>query len=250
VEAAFQKALPLISTLQSPRALAFSIKGLYYYYQLWKEPETLALITQLADNLISKYRGVSNENWQWYEPYLTYANAVLPESMLLAAICTQNALYKETAKKTFDYLLSTTHVNGQFSVISNIGRHYGGQAKTQYGEQPIEIAYTVLALKTFYDEYKDADYLTKLRTAFNWFLGENHLRQIIYNPCTGGCYDGLEEYHVNLNQGAESTISYLLARLTVDMYDVDSVIKIPNIQDTTIDIAIKQHAFSKLLTPS
>ncbi len=220
VEAAFRKALPLIRSLQSPRAIAFCIKGLYYHYQLKKDAETIELITQLADNLISKYRGVSNENWQWYEPYLTYANAVLPEAMLLAGKCTNSELYKETAKKTFDFLLSTTHVNGQFSVISNIDRHYKGQEKKQFGEQPIEIAYTVLALDSFYEEYKQADYLTQLRTAYNWFLGENHLHQIIYNPCTGGCYDGLEEHHVNLNQGAESTISYLLARLlTIEKYD-------------------------------
>jgi hypothetical protein len=58
-----------------------------------------------------------------------------------------------------------------------------------------------------------------METAFNWFLGNNRLHQIIYNPCTGGCYDGLEETHVNLNQGAESTISYLMARLTVEKYN-------------------------------
>ena len=52
--------------------------------------------------------------------------------------------------------------------------------------------------------------------SFNWFLGANHLGQVIYNPCTGGCYDGLEENYVNLNQGAESTVSYLMARLSVD----------------------------------
>jgi hypothetical protein len=57
-----------------------------------------------------------------------------------------------------------------------------------------------------------------METAFSWFLGHNRLHQIVYNPCTGGCYDGLEETHVNLNQGAESSISYLLARLTVEKY--------------------------------
>ena len=218
VEAAFQKALPLISKLQSPRAIAFCIKGLYYYYQLKKETGTLALITRLADNLISKFRGVSNEKWKWYEAYLTYANAVLPEAMLLAGKCTNSTLFKDTAKTTFDFLLTTMNVNGQFSVISNIGPHHKGQLKEPFGEQPIEIAYTIIALDTFHNEYKEAGYLTQLRTAFNWFLGENHLHQIIYNPRTGGCYDGLEEHGVNLNQGAESTISYLLARLTIEQY--------------------------------
>jgi hypothetical protein len=46
-------------------------------------------------------------------------------------------------------------------------------------------------------------------------LGNNHLQQIVYNPCTGGCYDGVEEHNVNLNQGAESTLSYLMARLAI-----------------------------------
>jgi hypothetical protein len=75
-----------------------------------------------------------------------------------------------------------------------------------------------MTLSKFYDVFFDEDYRLKMETAFNWFLGNNRLHQIIYNPCTGGCYDGLEETHVNLNQGAESTVSYLMARLTVDKY--------------------------------
>ena len=57
-----------------------------------------------------------------------------------------------------------------------------------------------------------------MKIAFNWFLGKNHLHQIIYNPCTGGCYDGLEETYVNLNQGSESSVSYLMARMTFEKY--------------------------------
>jgi glycosyltransferase involved in cell wall biosynthesis len=218
VETAFQESLSLIVNLQSPRAIAFCIKGLYCYYQYKREPETLKIITQLADNLVSKYRGVSNDNWQWYEPYLTYANALLPEAMLLAGKCTNSALFKATAKKTFDFLLSITHKEGKISMISNIGRHAEGQVKRPFGEQPIEYAYTILALDCFYEEYGEKDYLDQLSASFNWFLGDNHLHQIIYNPCTGGCYDGLEEHHVNLNQGAESTVSYLLSRLIIEKY--------------------------------
>ncbi len=84
------------------------------------------------------------------------------------------------------------------------------------GEQPIDVAYTIIALSNFYASLKEENYFLKMRMAFDWFLGANHLNQVIYNPCTGGCYDGLEENYVNLNQGAESTISYLMARLTVE----------------------------------
>jgi hypothetical protein len=84
------------------------------------------------------------------------------------------------------------------------------------GEQPIDVAYTIFALDRFYTVFEDPSYLEKLTIAFNWFLGANHLNQIIYNPCTGGCYDGVEDLHINLNQGAESTLSYLMARLTLE----------------------------------
>ncbi|PTM04395.1 MAG: mannosyltransferase [Bacteroidetes bacterium] len=219
VEAAFQKALPTIVDLASPRAISFCIKGLYFHYQFKESAETLALITQLADNLISKYRGVSSEKWQWFEPYLSYANAVLPEALLLAGICTKSDLFKNTAKTTFDFLLSLTHDQEQISVISNVGRHDEGQEKVDFGQQPIEFAYTILALDSFYQEFREVGYLQKLKATFDWFLGDNHLHQIIYNPCTGGCYDGLEEDHINLNQGAESTLSYLLSRLTLEKYN-------------------------------
>ena len=71
-------------------------------------------------------------------------------------------------------------------------------------------------MSKFYSVFKVEDYFAKIQTAFDWFLGNNHLQQIIYNPATGGCYDGLEEDYVNLNQGAESTVSYLMARLTLE----------------------------------
>ena len=218
VEAAFQKAIPTIDKLQSPRAIAFCIKGLYYYYHFKKDESVLKLITKLADNLVSKYRGVSNEDWQWYEEYLTYANALLPQAMLLAGECTKSELFKEVAHKTFDFLIKIIYKNDKINVISNQSWHHKGKNSNIYGEQPIEIAYTILALENFYLEKNNDYFLHKMRVAFNWFLGENHLSQIIYNPSTGGCYDGLEEHQINLNQGAESTVSYLLARLVIEKY--------------------------------
>lgn len=216
--AAIAKAMAHVEQFQSPRAMAFIIKGLYHY-NLHNESEVVEqLVTKLADNLVSKYRGVSDKEWKWYEAYLTYANSLLPEAMLYAAMVTGNELFKTIAKSTFDFLLHHIFKANQIKVISNNGWHKKGMPANQFGEQPIDIAYTVLALDLFYQTFKDKSYLQKMFIAFNWFLGKNHLHQIIYNPCTGGCYDGLEETHVNLNQGAESTVSYLLARLTIEKY--------------------------------
>ncbi|UAM98189.1 glycosyltransferase [Polaribacter litorisediminis] len=218
VENAFQKALHTIHNLQSPRAIAFCIKGLYFYYHYKNDKSILELITKLTDNLVSKYRGVSNKDWQWYEEYLTYGNALIPEAMLLAAKVTNSELFEVIAYKTFEFLLDITFNNEKIKVISNRGWHHKGKDKNIFGEQPIEVAYTILTLSTFFNMYKKREYLDKMKIAFNWFLGENHLHQIIYNPVTGGCYDGLEQDHINLNQGAESTVCYLMARLIVEKH--------------------------------
>ncbi|WP_298393544.1 glycosyltransferase [Flavobacterium sp.] len=210
---ALEKALRNVSSFHSPRAIAFAIKGLYFYNVEKENPIIKVIITQLADNLVSKFRGVSDQQWRWFENYLTYANSLLPEAMLYASISSGNILYRKIAKTTFDFLLSIIFRDNQIKVISNQGWHHRDKKVNNFGEQPIDVTYTIIALNTFYKAFDDATYLEKMETAFNWFLGKNHLHQIVYNPTTGGCYDGLEEHHVNLNQGAESTVSYLMARL-------------------------------------
>jgi glycosyltransferase involved in cell wall biosynthesis len=215
---AIEKAFRQIKKFNSPRAIAFSLKGLHHYNKIYSDVVAGPLIIALADDLVSKYRGVSDNQWEWFEEYLTYANSVLPESLLYAYVSTGNELYKKIAASSFNFLLSIIFRDGKIKVVSNQGWHLKGVPSQNYGEQPIDVAYTILALGFFYDVFKEQRYLNYMETAFNWFLGNNHLRRIMYNPSTGGCYDGLEERHVNLNQGAESTVSYLLARLTAEKY--------------------------------
>jgi hypothetical protein len=167
---------------------------------------------------VQMYKHESVEKWEWFEGYLTYANSILPEAMLYSWLLTGETIYKDIARSSFDFLLSKTFNANGIEVISNNNWLKRGQVAGLYGEQPIDVAYTIMALSKFYEAFKDKDYQFKMETAFDWFLGNNRLHQIIYNPCTGGCYDGLEETYVNLNQGAESTISYLMARLTVEIY--------------------------------
>ena len=211
-----QKALTQAETMHSTRAMAFTLKGLYYANLKMKSPEYTALIKIYADRIVQMYRHEAERNWQWFESYLTYGNSILPEAMLCAYLETGDVVYKQIAKDSFDFLLSLTFNEGGIKVISNKSWLHKGQRPAPHGEQPIDVAYTILALDKFYQAFKEADYSDKMVTAFNWFLGKNHLNQIIYNPCTGGCYDGLEDTHVNLNQGSESTLSYLMARLTIE----------------------------------
>jgi glycosyltransferase involved in cell wall biosynthesis len=217
-EMVMQRALLQVNAMHSTRSMAFVIKGLYYSTRSKKSEKNSALIIMLANRLVQMYRHESEQDWRWYEGYLTYANSILPEAMLCAWLETDDAIYKEIALESFDFLISRTFDQSGIKVISNQSWLYKGQVAALHGEQPIDVAYTILTLSKFYDAFHDEKYLQKMETAFNWFLGNNHLHQIIYNPCTGGCYDGLEEKQVNLNQGAESTLSYLMARLTMEKY--------------------------------
>jgi glycosyltransferase involved in cell wall biosynthesis len=217
-EGMFQKTLSLTKNIHSTRAMAFIIKGLYYYNRHVKDADNLLYIKLFADRLVQMYRHEADAEWKWFESYLTYANSVLPEALLLCYAITGNETYKDIAKESFDFLLSVIFTDDSIKVISNRGWYFKGKNKEQFGEQPIDVAYTIFALRKFHDIFKEEEYLNKMENAFNWFLGNNHLNQVVYNPCTGGCFDGLEEHSVNLNQGAESTVSYLMARLTINKY--------------------------------
>jgi glycosyltransferase involved in cell wall biosynthesis len=214
----FERSMNHMHGIHSTRAIAFAIKGLFYYQNSTPKPETLDMIRILSDRLFQMYKNESTEHWDWFESYLTYANSILPEAMLYAWLITGNQDYKETAINSLRFLLSKTFNKNGIEVISNKKWLQKGEEAEPFGEQPIDVAYTIMTLNAFYNVLKDEEYRTKIITAFNWFLGENRLHQIVYNPSTGGCYDGLEEFNVNLNQGAESTLSYLMARLTIEDY--------------------------------
>jgi hypothetical protein len=217
-----QRSLSWIDSLQSPRAIALALKGLFYYQKTDPSEKLPGYFERMADKLASLYAHHHDEEWKWFEPYLTYANSTLPEAMLIASQLTCKQEYLTIAKESFDFLLSKTFDGKYLRVISNRGWLHKGKECASFGEQPIDVAYTVLALDRFYSVFGEDKYAEILKKAFNWFLGDNFMRCLIYNPATGGCFDGLEESGANVNQGAESTISYLLARLTVDDYYMNS----------------------------
>ncbi|MGM1057111.1 MAG: glycosyltransferase [Bacteroidota bacterium] len=218
---------PWIAGVLSPRAIGFTIKGLYNYLQVKQEDHFSRHIENLAANLITRYDINREKDWQWYEENLTYANSILPESLLYAYLVTGNEAYKKTALESFDFLLSKMFVNEDFRVISNRGWYKKGTEPNRYGEQPIDVFCIINSLDIFYKTFKIEAYKDLMKRAFNWFLGENHLSQIVYNPLTGGCRDGVEEKNVNINQGAESTVCYLMARIIMDR--LEKPVSIPDL---------------------
>ncbi len=215
----FKKAVQSIKSFDSPRAMAFAIKGLYFENTIKKSSHISLLIKKLANKLVRLYKKESERGWEWFESYLTYANSVLSEALLFAYQDIGDDNYSEIAKKSFDFLLLKTFNEQGIKVIPNKSWLIKNGEREEYGEQPVDVAYTILALRRFYKAFKDEVYRNKMEVAFEWFLGRNHLHQIIYNPRTGGCYDGLEKENINLNQGAESSVSYLIARLVMESID-------------------------------
>ena len=216
-ELLFFESMAQVKDMESPRAIAFVVKGLCFYALEHGRRKVENLIETLATRLVDFHHGTTAENWRWFEEYLTYGNAVIPHSLLMASLVTGKSIYRKIAKTTFDFLLETIFTDEHIRVISNKNWLKKGEFFDKSflgGEQPIDVAYTILALDLFASEFPEDGYELLKQKAFDWFLGNNPLRQIIYNPCTGGCYDGIEINNVNLNQGAESTMSYLLARMT------------------------------------
>ncbi len=207
------------SKFNSPRAIAFIIKGLTESGLSKTESTIYDTYTKLGSKLAKFYKSESKEKWTWFEPYLTYGNSVLPEAMLDVYKATGIDEYKVIAFTAFNFLLDHLFIEDSFRVISNQSWFLRGDLIKECslgGQQPIDVAYTILALKNFHDVFPLEGYEEKMEQAFSWFMGNNHLKQIVYNPCTTGCFDGLELTNVNLNQGAESTVSYLMARLAFE----------------------------------
>ncbi|MBF7091507.1 glycosyltransferase [Flavobacterium sp. ALJ2] len=230
------KALNWTETVSSPRSIGFIIKGLFLFNTVDPSSRINEIIDKLATRLSKNYNDHAIKNWNWFENYLTYANSILSESMLYAYLATDKLIYKNITIQSFDFLLSKMFINGEFKVISNNGWHHKGAIPYKYGEQPIDVSYTIQTLDLFYKTFNDPLYKKLMKVAFNWFLGQNHLNQIMYDPITGGCYDGLEKENVNLNQGAESTICYLTARLLMEknIISESNVIKLQSNKDNLV----------------
>lgn len=213
-----------LRTVTSPRATAFLIKGLTVYLDLIdkekvEEIEKIKLLlTKQADFLLELFEKSSDENWLWFEESFTYSNALIPEAMLLAYKILGNYHYFRAGKSSLDFLLQN-FFHGEVCVpVGQSGWYKKGERKHLYDQQPEEVSALVLALQTMHDLGGDNLYKTKMFQAFSWFLGNNILNRVMYSHLSGGCFDGLQENEINLNQGAESTISYLLARLALEFY--------------------------------
>jgi len=212
----FDKATPFVEDISSSRAMAFTILGSHFYNRSFPSRSKRVLVKNLADNLVSMYNENHSHDWQWFEDSLTYDNSRLPEALFYAYLTTGDEKHLEIAKLTLDFLSSVSFNNGVFMPIGQEGWFKKGEQKSTFDQQPVDVGAMVQTLVLASNITKEKKYSDNASRAFNWFLGKNILNQVIYDDNTGGCYDGIGQECININQGAESTISYLLARLSIE----------------------------------
>lgn len=203
-------------TFSSPRAIAFYIKALNCLLSKWKEPKVLAVLRSCCEQLMALYEKSHSPDWEWFEPYLTYSNAILPEALLLGYKITGERIYLEVARKTLNFLIEHTFKDNVYIPVGQSGWFPKEGTRQYFDQQPEDAAATVEALNVMFQVTNGKHYKKLANIAFNWFLGDNVLGQIVCDRATGGCHDGIGEKFINLNQGAESTISYLLACLSFE----------------------------------
>lgn len=213
----FIKALPRAKTLKWPRAETYTMLGLHHYLKAYPEsPDVKKLLIKLADSLVERYKKNSSKDWQWFEETATYDNAKLPQALFLAYEHTGKKEYLDVAKKTLDFLIKVNFRDEKMmQVIGNRGWYSKGSKPALYDQQPIDAAAMVQACAGAWrvlglDEYKE-----KMSLAFEWFLGNNIAGEPIYDAETGGSRDGIAGNGVNINEGAESSIEFLIALLTL-----------------------------------
>lgn len=195
-------------TYKFTRSIAYNILG-YYYLRNKKE------VIRLANILLERYNESSDDSgWNWFEGYLSYANAIIPYSLLKAYKLTKNRQLLQIALKTTEFLDKTCHRKGFPSAIGQEGWYYKNQKKAIYDQQPLEAADMVLLYNELYFLTKEEKYHQKALEWMGWYFGNNINGEIIFSSSTKGVYDGMIRNGVNKNQGAESIVTYLMAYLS------------------------------------
>ena len=212
----FFNASPNFEKLQSARGIANTLVGISYYLMINPSDDSMTeRLRNLSYKLINLYEENSTTDWKWFEPLLAYDNGILPLALLHSADILKDNKITEIALETMNFLTEITLKDGYFSAIGNEKWYQKGGERSMFAQQPVDALAMVLMYYQAFHLTQDKEYLTKLFACFMWFLGENDLRMKLFDFETKGCCDGFESYGVNRNQGAESSLAYLISHLTV-----------------------------------
>ncbi|MCB2196433.1 MAG: glycosyltransferase family 4 protein [Bacteroidetes bacterium] len=212
----FFNAAPNFEKLKSIRSIANTMIGISYY--LISNPSDDSMTERLrnmANTLIEHYNKTKTPDWKWFESLLAYDNGILPLALLHSAKILNDEKITEVAIESMDFLTEHTLKDNYLSIIGNEKWYEKDGTRSVFAQQPIDAMAMVLMYHQAFKLTRDKEYINKLYTSFLWFLGENDLRISLYDFETKGCCDGFEQDGVNRNQGAESSLAYLISHLTV-----------------------------------
>jgi glycosyltransferase involved in cell wall biosynthesis len=216
--------LKKVASFSSPRAWAFSILGITKYLNKFPEDKNAQNLNgELASRLLNLFKENSSDDWIWVEDIVSYENARLPQALLEEGRLSGNKEMKEWGLDALKWLINiqTDQESGYLSVIGNKGWFKRNGKKTEFDQQPVEVAALIDACYEAYLSTEDKFFLDKINWAFRWFFGQNVLEESLYDPKTGGCKDGLLSSGVNKNEGSESLLSWLLSLLK--MYEITTL---------------------------
>jgi hypothetical protein len=212
----FEFSLPAALEFTSPRAWAYTLLGIQEYLNSYPgDRDAQKIRSVLSRRLLEMYEAIRSPDWKWFENVLAYGNARLPQAMLIVgSACSDDRMVLD-GLGALDWLMKTQHceANHHFVPIGSQGFYRQGGEKARFDQQPIEAAGAVSACLEAYRVTGDGRWRSHAWSAFNWFLGGNDLQVPLYDCDTGGCRDGLHPDRANQNQGAESTLSFLMALL-------------------------------------
>lgn len=212
----FEVAVPAVVSFTSPRAWAFALLGIEEYLHSFpgdRDAQTASSV--LTTRLIELYRANQSPDWAWFEDVLAYSNARLPQAVLIAGRRNSDHQMTSVALEALNWLNETQRCAGQnhFVPIGSQGFYRKGCERARFDQQPVEASGAVSACLEAYRTTGDDHWRKEAWLAFNWFLGGNDLQIALYDSTTGGCRDGLHPERVNENQGAESTLAFLMAQV-------------------------------------
>ena len=236
----FEFAVPVAIEIYSPRASAYTLLGLQEYLNSYPgDRDAQKLRSVLSRRLLEMYESIRRPEWNWFENVVAYANARLPQALLVVGSACADDRMISAGLEALSWLMKTQHceTNRHFVPIGSQGFYRQGGDKARFDQQPIEAAGAVSACLEAYRVTGEKRWRNEAWSVFNWFLGDNDLQVPLYDSVTGGCRDGLHPERANQNEGAESTLSFLMALL-----EMGAVVDSESLSETLAPERLKDHS--------
>jgi hypothetical protein len=222
----FNQAMKAVEHFNSPRAIAFALVGIHaYLHKFSGDSEVRRVREVIADRLFNQFRNNATNSWPWLENTLNYANGKLPHALLVSGQWMQRSDMIDMGLMSLKWLLTIQTEKGHFMPIGNNGWYKQGGPKARFDQQPEEANAMIDACVEAFNITRDKTWIENAVMCFNWFLGHNDLNMSLYDPKTGGCRDGLMADGINQNEGAESTLAWLLSLMTLQKLYADEILK-------------------------